>query len=131
MKYNLDQIRAANAFQYHDVEIGGKSEGEVVKKLPPLIRCNGFLGALAFALEKRDKDYKNDGYYKAFEAILNHLKSDGIRKSNASTPEGLLTELTKSDSAKLRDVTSDSLLYLKYLRRFAKKPTKNTAGERG
>ena len=124
MKYNLDQIRAANAFQYHDKPFGGKSDGEVVKKLPPLIRCNGFLGALAFALEKKEKNYSNEGYYKVFEAILVHLKSEGIRKSNATTPEGLLTELTKSDSAKLRDVTSESLLYLNYLRRFAKKPEK-------
>ena len=54
---NLDQMRAKNAFKACENNIFvGKDGGEVVKNLPPKIRENGILGALAFALSKKDKE---------------------------------------------------------------------------
>ena len=110
---NLEQKRALNAFEACSAEkFGGKDGGEVVKKLPPQIRENGMLGTLAFALSDK-------GWEKAFDAIRLHLKSLG--KVKADTIAQLQDELMKCDSRKLRDVTAETMLYLNYMRRFAKK----------
>ena len=114
---NLEQKRAINAFEACSAEkFGGKAGGEVVKKLPPLIRGNGMLGALAFTLSENNKD---KGWERAFDAIRLHLKSLG--KVKADNVILLQDELMKCDSRKLRDVTAETMLYLDYLRRFAKK----------
>ena len=114
---NLEQKRALNAFEACSAEkFGGKDGGEVVKKLPPQIRENGMLGTLAFALSENNKD---KGWEKAFDAIRLHLKSLG--KVKADTIAQLQDVLMKCDSRKLRDVTAETMLYLNYMRRFAKK----------
>ena len=115
---NLDQVRAKNAFKACSVgKFSGANNGEVVKKLPPMIRENGMLGALAFAMSKKDKEVI--GYANAFEVITQHLYYIGkITSSNAET---LQKELLECNSLKLRDVTVETMLYLDYLRRFAKK----------
>ncbi len=118
IKY-LDQIRAKNAFNACCNEFSGVNGGEVVKKLPPLIRECGFLGALAFTLIKKKDEYKNIGYKMTFDAISYHLRSIG--KVDASDVESLQEELLKCTSLKLRDVTAEAMLYLDYMRRFAKK----------
>ena len=82
-----------------------------------MIRENGFLGALAFALSKKEKETK--GYAGAFEAIAQHLRCTG--KINSSQAENMQKELLECSSLKLRDVTAEAMLYLDYLRRFAKK----------
>ena len=96
--------------------MAGVNDGEVVKKLPPMIRENGMLGALAYALSK---DGKSDGYPKAFQAICKHLHD--IKKVNAETVEDLQKELMECPALKLRDVTSEAMLFLNYMRRFAQK----------
>ena len=114
---NYELIRAKNAFDAcKDTTISGKAGGEVVKKLPSMIRENGLLGALAFAIAG---DNKTVGYRKALDAIASHLQSLG--KVNSKDSAGLMTELINSDSLKLRDATAEAMLYLNYLRRFAKK----------
>ncbi|MDD4180906.1 MAG: type III-B CRISPR module-associated protein Cmr5 [Victivallaceae bacterium] len=114
---NLDQIRAANALKAAKSKMGGKNSGEVVKKIPPMIRENGILGALAFAKEN------GKGYEVCFNAIIEHLKSLG--KTSSNDLDSFLNELTQANSAKLREVTSEAMLYLNYLRRFARKSDKN------
>ena len=120
MEYsNLDQRRAAHAIQYRETEFKGAEGGGVVKKIPAMIRENGFLGTLAFALErKKDDQKKNPGHYQVFECIVKHLKN--LNRITSDNPDDLMKELVKSDSVKLRDVTAESLLYMNYLRRFAK-----------
>lgn len=115
---NLDQIRAKNAWNAcNGTTFSNADGGEIVKKLSPMIRENGMLGALAFALAKLDRDA--EGFIKAFNAITVHLNSIG--KIKASSATALQLELLDCDSLKLRDVTAETMLYLDYLRRFAKK----------
>ena len=114
---NLEQKRAVNAFQAcMGIVFGGVNQGEVVKKLPPMIRENGMLGALAYALTKEGK---SSGYVCAFEAVAIHLNSIG--KVDSRAPEKLQQELMTCPALKLRDVTAETMLYLDYLRRFAKR----------
>lgn len=117
---NLEQKRAVNAYQACDGAVfGGVNQGEVVKKLPPVIRENGMLGALAYALSK---DGKSSGLVNAFEAITVHLNSIG--KVSSKDAVALQQELMNCPALKLRDVTTETMLYLDYLRRFAKKDDK-------
>ena len=114
---NLEQKRALNAFQACSGTVfGGVNQGEVVKKLPPMIRENGMLGTLAFALSKNDK---GAGFVNAFDAIRLHLVSIG--KINAKDLSAFQQDLMTCPPLKLRDVTTETMLYLDYLRRFAKK----------
>lgn len=114
---NLDLVRAKHAYTAATTgPFSGKNDGEVVKKLPPMIRENGLLGALAFALEGKDK---TRGYRDALDTICLHLNV--LNKVKSSNAEALLNELIEeSNSLKLRDVTTEAMLYLNYLRRFAK-----------
>ena len=113
---NLDQIRAKNAFKACQKNcFGGANGGEVVKKLPPMSRENGVLGALAFALSKKEKE--TQGYAGTFDAIAVHLQIVG--KVISGTAENLQKELLECESLKLRDVTVEAMLYLDYLRRYA------------
>ena len=128
---NLDQIRAGNALEAGKKGFKGVNDGQVVKKIPTMIRENGLLGALAFAVERKDGkngkpgDLKNPGHHGVFAAIVTHLAHPGIGKiGQQCTPEQFaqwLTESEKATSARLRDITSESLAYLNYLRRFAGK----------
>ncbi len=111
MNKNLEQIRAKNALEAA-LEIGdGKIGGEVVKKIPPMIRDNGILASAAFARDKRE------GYETVFHAIIKHLKFLDIMPKNQ---EKLIEWLIGVDSAKLRAVTEETMAYLNYLRRFVR-----------
>ena len=123
---NLDQIRAKNAWNAcNGTTFSNADGGEVVKKLSPMIRENGMLGTLAFALAKKER--KADGFADAFNAICQHLNMLG--KVRASSAKDLLTELLECDSLKLRDVTAETMLYLDYLRRFGKNEKKEHRDE--
>ena len=63
---NLDQIRAANAMEAAKKKMGAKEKGEVVKKVPTMIRDNGILGALAFAREA------GEGYVDCFSSYVEY-----------------------------------------------------------
>lgn len=113
---NLDQIRAANAI---DAIVGrGVNDGETVKKIPAYIMNNGLLATAAFAYETQK------GYGDVFAAIIHHLKDPRIQKlpeNLEENPKAFIDFLAERDSAVLRDVTTESLAYLNYLRRFAGK----------
>ncbi len=114
---NLDQERAKNAYDWRD-KIGTGNEGgrSVAKKVPAQIIQNGFLGALAFAIEN-----KGSGYENTFKAILEHLGKTGL---NHGLPcddlQKFLDSLCGKDADVLRAITDESLAYLNFLRRFAK-----------
>ena len=115
---NYEQIRAKNALEAATGRsFKGANDGEVVKKIPTMIRENGFLGALAFAKETDDKT----GHADVFRAIIEHLKSVGRLPGGKSDLDGFLADLCSADAAVLRAVTSEAMAYLNYLRRFARK----------
>lgn len=115
---NLDQIRAHNAL---NANIGGGAEGgeSVAKKIPPMIRENGFIAAMTFAKEKYNPAKRDqNGYWDVFNAIIKHLHSI---KQNHGLPadfDGFFAGLCEKDSATLRAVTAEAMAYLNYLRRF-------------
>lgn len=116
MKNNLDLMRAENALVCA-AKIGkGKEGGEVVKKVPAYIINDGFLAAAAYA-----EDAKG-GYADVFVAIARHLKSVHRIDDNVDeSAHGLVEYLVSKDSAALRDVTAEAMLFMSYLRRFVKK----------
>lgn len=116
MMRNLEQIRAQNAFAAKDT-IGTGAEGgrAVAKKVPAQIITNGFLGALAFAIED------DGGYLTVFNAIIKHLHDAKLDCGiTVSDPSAFLDALSQKDAATLRAITAEAMAYLNYLRRFAK-----------
>lgn len=116
---NLEQIRAKNALEAATGRtFQGAGKGEVVKKIPTMIRENGILGALAFAQENDEKT----GHADVFRCIIQHLTT--IQKmpgSGRKDLQGFIDDLCASDAQVLRMVTTESMSYLNYLRRFAAK----------
>lgn len=131
LKRNLEQMRAQNALEASlEKKFKGANDGEVVKKVPTMIRENGLLGALAFAMEaKEDKKEKagikltNPGHNDVFRAIIRHLAVVGIIEREVDM-QTFVENLCESDATHLRAVTSEAMAYLNYLRRFASKGTK-------
>lgn len=121
MMKNLEQLRAKDALVAAG-SIGTAKDGgrAVAKKVPAMIVANGFLGALAFAIESESK---SDGYASVFKVIIHHLKNSGMMFSIDCADDnlnGFLDGLCAKDAATLRAVTDESMAYLNYLRRFAK-----------
>lgn len=118
----LAQRRAAVALRWKDSDFGGKKDGNVVSGFPMLIRTDGLLPALAYAVEKKaDRDTerlvpKNRGEFEIANALCDHLRSERIL--TAATPDALVDELAKGDSALLRRATVEALAFLNYLKRF-------------
>ncbi|MCL5098283.1 MAG: type III-B CRISPR module-associated protein Cmr5 [Candidatus Omnitrophica bacterium] len=102
----------------------GKNEGNVVSGFPMLIRTDGFLPALAYAIEnKEDKQTqlrkpKNQGEFQIAAALVEHLTNEGILKQSKS-PEDMVRELAlAADASQLRRATAEALAFLNYLKRF-------------
>ena len=116
MMRNLEQIRAQNAYAAKDMIGTGAGGGRAVaKKVPAQIITNGFLGALAFAIED------NGGYLTVFNAIIKHLHDAKLDCGiTATDPSAFLDALSQKDAATLRAITAEAMAYLNYLRRFAK-----------
>ncbi len=123
---NLEQIRAKNALAASGKIGTGKEGGRAVaKKVPTMIVANGFIGALAFAIED------NGGYLTVFQAVIDHLHKANLNCGIAATdPQMFLDELCGKSADVLRAITDESMAYLNYLRRFAK-PDKEDASNDG
>lgn len=119
---NLAQLRAQNALEAaKDKTFQGLNDGDVVKKIPAYIIESGLLGTLAFALEK------GGGHLAVFEAVLVHLKDKEINDPtarDAADPKAWFEELAGADVSQLRAATAETMAYLAFLRRFAKKESK-------
>lgn len=114
---NLDQIRAKNALEAtQDTRFSGANNGEVAKKVPTMIMENGLIAAAAFAIET------GKGYEGVFNAIIAHLHTVACLPGTGKMKlNGFVEDLCNSDSSTLRKVTAETMAYLSYLRRFAKK----------
>ncbi len=134
---NLEQLRAQNAFNAAGDILPGSGGGKsTAKKVPAMIIANGFIGALAFAIERTDKGYKNPGHQSVFKAIFSHLEYlhekkklpvDSVIFDKDNLGESLKS-ICESDASDLRVITTESLAYLNYLRRFAKPEEKKGEG---
>ncbi len=131
---NYEQIRAKNALAAApNIGLGNEGGKAVAKKVPALIVQDGFLGALAFAIEKSNngEDEKN-GYGNTFKAIMKHLpevkKDFGLCQGN--NLQKFLDGLCGQSPEVLRAITEESITYLNYLRRFAK-PGKDEENQGG
>lgn len=110
MLRNLEQIRAKNA-----LAASGRIVRTVAKNVPSMVIANGFIGALAFAIEKKED------YLLAFQAVIDHLHKARLNCGIAATdPQAFLDELCGKSADVLRAITDESMAYLNYLRRFAK-----------
>ena len=119
----LAQRRAAVALKWREQDLGGKKEISAMRGFPLLIRMEGLLLALAFAIErKEDKQAKqllpkNPGEMLLAAALVEHLTAEGILKQSR-TPDDMVNELAQAaDPAQLRRATAESLAFLNYLRR--------------
>jgi CRISPR type III-B/RAMP module-associated protein Cmr5 len=115
---NLEQLRAKHAL---GAKIGTGADGgdAVTKKVPAMIRENGFLGAMAFAKEKYDpKKPEKNGYTDVFNAIIAHLRDSDQLHGLPADFDGFLAGLCAKDAATLRAITAEAMAFLNYLRRF-------------
>lgn len=121
---NLEQIRAKNALQDAPKIKPGEGGGcNPAKEVPAMIILDGFLGAMAFAVQRTDKGMlKKEGHYSVFEAIVNHLsdREIGLLEIRSKSVDDLLIKACDWNADKLRAITAESMAYLNYLRRFAK-----------
>lgn len=115
---NLEQIRAMNALAITG-ELKGQEGGDIVNKVPAMIRNNGLLAACAFADEK---SRKAKGYGLLLQHLQNHLANTaaGALCAPREAGHGLSACLVELDAAGLRAATAESLAYLNYVRRFYK-----------
>lgn len=123
---NLNQIRAANSINI-TIKKDKEDSKTIAKKVPAMIIENGLIATAAFAIESNKSGYKS-----VFEdAIIPHLQHNLIaivpnqtkdEKDNSfyiKDLDSFIKYLTLVDSAILRLITSETLQYLNYLRRFA------------
>ena len=119
----LAQRRAAVALKWRDQDLGGKKEITAIRSFPMLIRLEGLLLALAYAIERKEDKQKqllpkNPGEMLLAAALVEHLSAEGILKQSR-TPDDMVNELAQAaDAAQLRRATAESLAFLNYLRRF-------------
>jgi CRISPR type III-B/RAMP module-associated protein Cmr5 len=115
----LAQRRAAVALKHKDIKAEGQKGGDAISGFPMLIRTDGLLAALAFAVECKNGNrsmLKHEGEHDVAKAIVEHLSSEKI--ADAGTPWDLVEELSQSDASKLRRATAEALAFLNYLKRF-------------
>lgn len=106
---NLEQVRARNALKFaHGIRQGagdGKADA-VVKKTATRIVQNGFLGALAFGLDK------GEGPEDVFVAILYHLMQPEVNIMDARNDEfAPIARLDQVSAAKLPVSGQEQSLY--------------------
>ncbi len=120
----LAQRRATVALCWKDKAFVGKKDGDIVSGFPMLIRADGLLASLAYAVEKKEDKQtrqrvpKNPGEFEIANAVLDHLNQEGILKQS-KTPDDMVKELASApDASQLRRATTEALAFLNYLKRF-------------
>ncbi len=120
----LAQRRATVALLWKDKSFGGKKEGNVVSRFPMLVRTDGLLSSLAYAVEKKEDRQtgqlvpKNPGEFQIASALVEHLSQERILKQS-KTPDDMVSELAiAADASQLRYATAEALAFLNFLKRF-------------
>ena len=116
---NLNQIRARHVLEFANAgRVRGRNDGEVIKKIPPVIMNNGLMAALAYSMDRNNQAWKS-----VFDAIAVHLsdKEVAMIPSDRNSAELLLDYLaSKATSTMLRDVTAEAGEWLNFARRLVK-----------
>lgn len=117
---NLNQIRARHVLEFAQFfQNKGKNDGEVVKKIPPVIMNNGLLAALAYSMDGR-----NEAWCQVFNGIASHLASPeiGMIPQGSNNAEALLEYLVSEETSSqlLREVTDEAARWLEFARRLVK-----------
>lgn len=126
---NFEQLRSKHALAASEHSFHGRNDGDIIKKIPTIIQQNGFLGALAFAIEdetrvRRQNANNVSGYAQAMKAILTHLQSPEVALCPADVQE--LRPFAKwlcsdeRDASELRVITAEAMAYMNVLRRYAR-----------
>jgi CRISPR/Cas system CMR-associated protein Cmr5 small subunit len=118
----LAQVRATNALASANQRgMGlGQQGGNALSGFPMLIRSDGILSALAFAVERKPNgDRKQQGCFLIADAVAKHLSCERLAVTEAEDPDSLVDELAKAaDASQLRRATAEALAFLSYLKRF-------------
>lgn len=117
---NLNQIRARHVLEFSKRgSVRGKNDGEVIKKIPPVMMNNGLLSALAYSMDER-----NSSWRQVFDGVATHLSSPeiGIVPTDCGSAEALLVYLTreKTSSDALRQATAEAGRWLEFARRIVR-----------
>lgn len=131
----IEQKRAAEAWscvQYVNEEIEDKVFKEkyrsMVLKLPSLILTNGLGQTLAF-LKSKGKGNESNPEEKVYRDLQGWLtKPDVINWGGATQPE-LIERIMAINSNKYRLVTTETLAFINWLKRFADAVLPNDGGE--
>lgn len=121
----LDQIRVAVALQAKNAIGGGQDGGDKIKNYPTMIQNNGLLGALAFSVELRNNQPKNQAEHKMSKEVCNYLNKlttcnySATNGKNIGTPEDLIQFLVKCTPEQFRRINTEVLAFMNYFRRFA------------
>lgn len=119
---SLDQIRAAHALESSNGIGAGQRGGDAISGFPTMVKTDGLLAALAFAVEWKDQRAgrrKHEGEFSIANAIASHLRAPEIGIVQARDADQLVSELADAkDASQLRRATAEALAYLNFLKRF-------------
>lgn len=112
---NLEQIRAAGALN------AAKSlDKSAVNKLPAMIMSNGLLATISFCHSESSGNSRSH-MANALMATARHLAGLKLTSSSSSDLTAFAQDLSGLDSNHLQRATAESLAFIGYLRRFARK----------
>lgn len=114
----LEQLRAAHALQHV-----GDLPKEAVNGLPGLILANGLLGTLAFC-SAESSGANRGSQAKALQLAADFLAEQQVLPGRPQSLEQWIDTLCKGSAAELQQVTDEVLAYLAYLKRFARKQSR-------
>ena len=123
----LAQIRAKNALDHKTTvqqALSQSGQGDALSGFPMLIKTDGLLAALAFAVERKHNQQdqlvpKHQAHLVIAVVVASHLSSDRVGICDAQNADDLVEELAHAeDNSQLRRATAEALAFLNYLKRF-------------
>jgi len=115
MMKNLEQIRASAA-----LDPAKSLDKSAVNKLPAMIMSNGLLATIAFCHSESSGDNRSH-MEQALIATARHLAGQNLAAADTNDLMAFAQDLSSRDSHHLQRATAEALLFIGYLRRFAKK----------
>lgn len=119
---NMEQIRAAQAIRaVQAFEPNNSLSKSAINKLPAMILTNGLLATIAFVKSDSSGAGRSD-MAKAMLKTAEHLYDLRMISQEASVSlDAFIEYLCSKKSSELQLATTESLAFIGYLRRFAKK----------